>query len=125
DEGDWNRLAQLWVQGHDLNWSELGKARRRLALPTYPFARERYWAMNPEVCASGTEGVSPPSLRRSMVDDFVDAVRRSNTEWVSPGSLEREQAGLAALEELGAAALLHAFHSVGLFRAAGERRSVD
>ena len=40
-----SELAAAWVQGADIDWASLahtGKS-RRLHLPTYPFARERYW----------------------------------------------------------------------------------
>ncbi|MCP4696151.1 MAG: SDR family NAD(P)-dependent oxidoreductase [Gammaproteobacteria bacterium] len=39
------KLAQLWVTGADINWSLLyGKERpMRISLPTYPFAKKRYW----------------------------------------------------------------------------------
>ena len=39
------RLLDLWVKGLDLDWSRLyGDARpRRMSLPVYPFAKERYW----------------------------------------------------------------------------------
>ena len=39
------RLAELWVHGLDVEWDELhGEIKpRRIALPVYPFARERYW----------------------------------------------------------------------------------
>ncbi|KFE71837.1 SDR family NAD(P)-dependent oxidoreductase [Hyalangium minutum] len=38
-------LAQLWISGVELPWASLhpAGARRRVALPGYPFARERYW----------------------------------------------------------------------------------
>ena len=38
-------LAELWVSGAKIDWSLLHKsaAPRRVSLPTYPFARERYW----------------------------------------------------------------------------------
>ncbi|MCG6895376.1 MAG: SDR family NAD(P)-dependent oxidoreductase, partial [Desulfobacteraceae bacterium] len=39
-------LAAQWVAGADIDWKggARGKAfRRRISLPTYPFARERYW----------------------------------------------------------------------------------
>ncbi|WP_186019656.1 SDR family NAD(P)-dependent oxidoreductase [Burkholderia gladioli] len=39
------RLADLFVQGVELDWARLfeGQRYRRVSLPTYPFARERYW----------------------------------------------------------------------------------
>src|SRR5207249_3767479 len=39
------RLAALWVRGGEPDWARLhvGKGRRRVALPTYPFARRRCW----------------------------------------------------------------------------------
>jgi polyketide synthase PksN len=46
----WPKLLELWVKGMELDWSRLqadGGAgaigRKRISLPTYPFARERYW----------------------------------------------------------------------------------
>src|SRR5262249_47990049 len=38
-------LARLWVAGLEIDWRPLYDAEQpaRLSLPTYPFARERYW----------------------------------------------------------------------------------
>ena len=38
-------LAQLYVRGADVNWDAYyaGQRRRRVALPAYPFERQRYW----------------------------------------------------------------------------------
>jgi acyl transferase domain-containing protein len=40
-----SRLAELWVSGAKIDWRLLHKpgAPRRISIPTYPFARERYW----------------------------------------------------------------------------------
>ncbi|MEM7125458.1 MAG: SDR family NAD(P)-dependent oxidoreductase [Chloroflexota bacterium] len=40
-----DRLAQLWVAGLDIEWTELypGGLPNRISLPTYPFARRRCW----------------------------------------------------------------------------------
>ena len=40
------KLCQLWVDGTQLDWATLhGRLRPgRMRLPTYPFAKERYWA---------------------------------------------------------------------------------
>ena len=38
-------LAKLWVSGVSVDWRALheGAVSKRISLPTYPFARERYW----------------------------------------------------------------------------------
>ncbi|MDQ6705399.1 MAG: acyltransferase domain-containing protein, partial [Acidobacteriota bacterium] len=38
-------LARLWTAGIKINWSKVDGAgpRRRIALPTYPFERQKYW----------------------------------------------------------------------------------
>ncbi|HSN98368.1 MAG TPA: beta-ketoacyl synthase N-terminal-like domain-containing protein, partial [Candidatus Nanopelagicales bacterium] len=43
--GKLDRIAELWVAGAAIDWRLLarGDRPRRLALPGYPFARERYW----------------------------------------------------------------------------------
>ena len=41
-----NQLADFWVFGGQVDWEDLykeGQQPRRISLPTYPFARERYW----------------------------------------------------------------------------------
>jgi polyketide synthase PksM/rhizoxin synthesis polyketide synthase/nonribosomal peptide synthetase RhiB len=42
---DLGLLARSWMQGAAVDWSRLfaGERRRRVALPTYPFLRERHW----------------------------------------------------------------------------------
>jgi len=45
-------LVELWVKGLDLDWRRLvaaGGPPRLMSLPTYPFARERYW-IDVDVC---------------------------------------------------------------------------
>ncbi len=38
-------LANLYVKGYDLDWELLhqGETKQKISLPTYPFAKERYW----------------------------------------------------------------------------------
>jgi acyl transferase domain-containing protein/acyl carrier protein len=53
DQGDWpvllRSLGELFVAGVTVDWAGVyrGAASQRLALPTYPFQRERYW-IDPE-----------------------------------------------------------------------------
>ena len=44
-KGKHGKLLELWVKGLSFDWQRLyGEAKpRRISLPTYPFARERYW----------------------------------------------------------------------------------
>ena len=44
-KGKYGKLLELWVKGLSVDWRRLyGEAKpRRISLPTYPFARERYW----------------------------------------------------------------------------------
>ena len=37
-------FGRLWAAGVEVDWARLhGGPRRRVALPTYPFERERHW----------------------------------------------------------------------------------
>ncbi|MGD2088021.1 MAG: SDR family NAD(P)-dependent oxidoreductase, partial [Candidatus Aminicenantes bacterium] len=52
-KGRIEKLAELWAKGLEIDWdllySETGVPRpRRISLPTYPFARERYWVPEPD-----------------------------------------------------------------------------
>ncbi|HKP98201.1 MAG TPA: SDR family NAD(P)-dependent oxidoreductase [Fibrobacteria bacterium] len=44
-QGKLEKLLGLWVKGLKLDWNRLyaGARPRRMSLPAYPFARERYW----------------------------------------------------------------------------------
>ncbi|NVO09902.1 MAG: SDR family NAD(P)-dependent oxidoreductase [Bacteroidales bacterium] len=43
-----SNLLSFWVKGLDLDWNKLydGNRPQRISLPTYPFAKERYWIEN-------------------------------------------------------------------------------
>ncbi|MCU1347198.1 MAG: hypothetical protein JWO56_228, partial [Acidobacteria bacterium] len=43
--GKYAKLAELWSRGLNVDWNKLHGAvkPRRVSLPTYPFARDRYW----------------------------------------------------------------------------------
>src|SRR5262249_40938498 len=58
------RLLDLWVKGLDLDWSKLyGEARpQRISLPTYPFARERYWIETARGACAAVQAAVAPAL---------------------------------------------------------------
>ncbi|MFF4739679.1 SDR family NAD(P)-dependent oxidoreductase [Streptomyces sp. NPDC001262] len=61
--GKLGRLGALWADGADLDWHALdaGAPRRRIALPTYPFARDRYWIGDLAPVSAGTTTSAPPA----------------------------------------------------------------
>jgi acyl transferase domain-containing protein/7-keto-8-aminopelargonate synthetase-like enzyme/acyl carrier protein len=58
--GDWAQMldsaAELWVRGGAIDWDGFDREypRRKIALPTYPFERQRYWF--PTVGAGPSQG---------------------------------------------------------------------
>lgn len=43
---EYGKLLEYWAAGGEIDWSKLyspNEGRRRISLPTYPFAKERYW----------------------------------------------------------------------------------
>lgn len=65
-EGDLARLAAWWAKGAAIDWSRLRAGRhapRRVSLPGYPFARERYWR---DPVAAAAKAALPPG--QSMPD---------------------------------------------------------
>ncbi|MFK3789065.1 amino acid adenylation domain-containing protein [Pseudomonas piscis] len=47
-QGQWQQVLELWCDGLRIDWAALragqGERPRRIGLPSYPFASERYWA---------------------------------------------------------------------------------
>ena len=46
-----DKLMDVWVKGWTLDWQQLypeGVTPARISLPTYPFAKERYWVQTPQ-----------------------------------------------------------------------------
>jgi acyl transferase domain-containing protein len=64
-----SRLLDLWVRGLNLDWSRLyGEVKpRRIELPVYPFAKERYWIDMP-AATGGAIAVLHPLLHRNTSD---------------------------------------------------------
>jgi polyketide synthase PksM len=66
------QVLELWVKGLNPDWEQLYPDRkpRRISLPTYPFARERYWAPlsgNDEASLPVAAAESPPRPERVIL----------------------------------------------------------
>nr|ASV47147.1 type I polyketide synthase [uncultured bacterium] len=80
-------LAQAWTRGVSVDWAGVDRdtPRRRVALPTYPFQRARYWIDNTlpafpsRTSTSGTTDVEVPAAR---IDDLFYDV-----EWAPAGGI--------------------------------------
>ncbi|MFJ6139733.1 SDR family NAD(P)-dependent oxidoreductase [Kitasatospora sp. NPDC092286] len=95
--GKLSRLAALWVSGVEVDWERLhrGAPRRVVSLPTYPFAKERFWIgdlTRPMPAPVAAPVVEPVVVRRSP-----DAVRRGPDELV-PAVVREKIARALALE---------------------------
>jgi acyl transferase domain-containing protein len=59
--GKEHKVLELWVKGLDVPWTAMYAERpRRISLPTYPFAKERYWA------DPADSDVAPPTTRKAI-----------------------------------------------------------
>jgi acyl transferase domain-containing protein len=105
-------LASMWAAGEDVDWESLypGTEPRRIGLPTYPFARERYWVTDsliPErrtpsnaqlhpLISYNSSTLKEVSFNSSLQDTAFYAVdHKVNDEMVFPGAGFLEMACIA------------------------------
>ena len=124
DRGEWTQmlesLATLFVRGAEVDWDGFDKPyqRHRVALPTYPFERQRYWI---EIAAE------KPALPNagSQWDSIAGAARLQ----ASQARLDLNVAGYvekwAALNALALGYITVALHQIGFFQTPGERLSAQ
>lgn len=108
-------LGQLWQSGAAIDWSRFhgGVKRPRIALPTYPFQRERYW-IDPDrpgidyaAPAAQSGAVGPLKKKASIADWFSVPVWKSTPLIGGGGAPSDDRAGwLVFLDEEGVGAAL-------------------
>ncbi len=121
-EGKLDKLAELWVDGVDLPWTELHPAEasrgpRRVELPLYPFAREHYWLEDDTAAVAqrveGTAAAIHPLLhvnastlrqqRYRSTFDGSESFLRDHRVRFREGRVEHVLPGVAYLEMAAAA----------------------
>ena len=102
-------LGRLWLAGVEIDWAGVhqGFLHRRIALPTYPFERQRFWLEPRPVEAAGAgpgaaleEGVFAGSWRRTAPPAFLPASPESG-DGDGDGEGEGEGGWLLFLDEAG------------------------
>jgi len=103
-KGKHGKLLDLWVKGLSFDWGRLyGEVKpRRISLPTYPFARERYWCrmlvwrVGPGVAAAGPQlpAASPGPAEALPSHDALDRAEcLSEKQWrLSTVTFDRRRA---------------------------------
>ncbi|HET9622981.1 MAG TPA: beta-ketoacyl synthase N-terminal-like domain-containing protein, partial [Kofleriaceae bacterium] len=103
-------VAQLYVAGGRIDWAGFDRdfPRRKIALPAYPFERERYWA---DLRASS------PAARVDVWSPAVQAARAEAERGVDPATLAALPAQTAALDRWCHALMTRALAELGAFAA--------
>ncbi|MBB6249453.1 beta-ketoacyl synthase N-terminal-like domain-containing protein, partial [Rhodanobacter sp. A1T4] len=125
EKGKFGKLLDLWVKGYGLDWSGLYSDRkpRRISLPTYSFARERYWVQagnTGTVVAPAVGAMLHPLMQRNSSNlsglrfssrfdgnEFFLADHVVRDKPVLPGVVQLEMARFAASEAMDGAGKLH------------------
>ncbi|MBK9945448.1 MAG: acyltransferase domain-containing protein [Kouleothrix sp.] len=82
--------GQLWQAGVGLDWAAIqGAGRRRVPLPTYPFARQRFWIAPPAPGAPHRRSL----LKQPAVDDWLAVPSWRRTAPPAPADLAAERRG--------------------------------
>jgi acyl transferase domain-containing protein/acyl carrier protein len=84
------KLAQLWVSGVGIDWRLLypGGPGERISLPTYPFARNRYWVFDAnEKSLALSVGKGKPPRMHILIDGEVEEDNGSGHKGSSAGTV--------------------------------------
>jgi len=126
ERGEWEQilegLGRLYVRGAEVNWAGFDEpyGRRRVALPTYPFERQRYWIGSKAAVAAAPE-IDAKTEWRWICEHASRQSRRCRLDLDLAGYPER----WLLLGRLASAYIVAALRRLGAFRDAGERHSAE
>ena len=119
----WTVLSALYVRGGDIDWASFdrGFPRRKIALPTYPFERKRYWVADQKARAMDDAPLAPgrhPLLQRRTSSPLLkETVFESRVSLRTLPLLDEHR--IFDLPVLPAAAYLEMVHSAAAVLGAG------
>ncbi|MFJ1713851.1 SDR family NAD(P)-dependent oxidoreductase [Streptomyces sp. NPDC088260] len=112
-KGKHDKLAALWADGMELDWRRLhgAPAPRRISLPTYPFARDRFWIGDLEPVREAAPGAIPvaaaprpeeagPRVAPDATSDTTPDVAPGVTSDVAPDATREERVGRTVRETI-------------------------
>jgi len=89
---NWPKLLDLWVKGLELDWNKLygDNKPQRISLPTYPFAKERFWVEVP----MDAHSVVQKSTGEIKIKAFREVEEKIQKMYYSPFWKEASLSGL-------------------------------
>ncbi|MCX8131980.1 MAG: SDR family NAD(P)-dependent oxidoreductase [Clostridia bacterium] len=90
----YGKILELWVKGMVFDWNRLydGSKPCRISLPTYPFARERYWIPDAVTKAGNMAGNTNTTVLEAENQDYPDAAIQESYELATFEEVWQEQA---------------------------------
>lgn len=117
-----DEVKNAWLGGLDFNWQNLRAQTpaQRIALPTYPFERKRYW-MDP--------ATRPHTGYSSNTNNLAGLLKTANTNLMQLPEVDEKTKELdrnkGLLEELAAAYIMDAFYKSGCFTSQGSTHTLN
>ncbi len=126
--GDWTQmlesLAALYAHGATVDWAgferDYARARRRVALPAYPWERKSHWLERESRTRRATQFLEPQRW-----DTIVSAGHRQAQQAPLDLAVHTFPARWQSLERLSVAYITAALRALNVFSAAGERQHVS
>lgn len=112
-------LATLYTSGAPVDWSGFDRpyARRKLALPTYPWQQESYWS-------PAAHPIAPPSAAIAW-PAAANAARLQADQGPLDLRVDTYETRWALLDRLAVTYIIRALRELGLFQQPGERHLVE
>ncbi|KGP78084.1 MULTISPECIES: SDR family NAD(P)-dependent oxidoreductase [unclassified Paenibacillus] len=128
--GSYGKVLELWTKGYPVRWEHLYKDDQdkpsRLSLPTYPFAKEKYWVPYPSADSdSPAERQQFGSVSQHVQTEEPTELLSFQEVWEETPRLESDTAKLAVEKVRGLICLLSDTNKQSIIREMLAQRSPD